>query len=127
MLKAVQTMQKELDVSIATMQDLSDKVLGGARRPEGRGVALPRRASEKRVHASACSDSKRALRLGMQVGAVFEDPDFEALCAERMGQVNTATDVLLLEFWNPRQRNHHAGDFGQRKPMVGPKMVDKCQ
>merc|ERR1719409_2260139 len=52
MLKAVQTMQKELDVSIATMQDLSDKV-----------------------------------------GAVFEDPDFEALCAERMDQVNTATDV----------------------------------
>merc|ERR1719473_2060529 len=52
MLEAVQTMQKELDVSIATMQDLSEKV-----------------------------------------GAVFEDPDFEALCAERMGQVNTATDV----------------------------------
>merc|ERR1719473_1675666 len=51
MLEAVQTMQKELDVSIATMQDLSEKV-----------------------------------------GAVFEDPDFEALCFERMNEVNTATD-----------------------------------
>merc|ERR1719379_386632 len=52
MLVAVQQMQKELDVSIATMQDLSEKV-----------------------------------------GPVFEDPDFEALCAERLNQVNTATDV----------------------------------
>merc|ERR1719359_22753 len=52
MLEAVQKMQKELGVSIATMQDLSEKV-----------------------------------------GAVFEDPDFEELCAERMNQVNTATDV----------------------------------
>merc|ERR1719337_679673 len=52
MLAAVQKMQKELDVSIATMQDLSEKV-----------------------------------------GPVFEDPDFEALCAERLNQVNTATDV----------------------------------
>merc|ERR1719364_226111 len=52
MLEAVQKIQKELGASIATMQELSEKV-----------------------------------------GSVFEDPDFDALCAERMNEVNTATDV----------------------------------
>merc|ERR1719395_61994 len=52
MLEAVQKIQKEFDVSIATMQDLSEKV-----------------------------------------DLVFEDPDFVALCVDRMNQVNTATDV----------------------------------
>merc|ERR1719364_646035 len=52
MLEAVQKIQKEVDVSIATMQDLSEKV-----------------------------------------DLVLEDPDFVALCVDRMNQVNTATDV----------------------------------
>merc|ERR1719379_1125529 len=52
MLEAVQKIQKEFDVSIATMQDLSEKV-----------------------------------------DLVLEDPDFVALCVDRMNQVNTATDV----------------------------------
>ena len=37
MLAAVQKMQKELDVSIATIQDLSEKVPVNARRPDWRG------------------------------------------------------------------------------------------
>ena len=45
-------------------------------------------------------DLECAQRLGMQVGPVFEDPDFEALCAERLNQVNMATDVPLLESCN---------------------------
>merc|ERR1719337_160574 len=73
MLAAVQKMQKELDVSIATMQDLSEKV----------------------------------------------GPVFEALCFERMNEVNTATDVQ-------ESRNAVASlkDTEQRSAVLGEAMQD---
>ena len=49
-------------------------------------------------------DSESGRRLGMQVDLVLEDPDFVALCVDRMNQVNTATDVPMLEPCNRGSR-----------------------